>query len=261
MLRIKAVLILKLNATRDYLDFLALFEKLGEEACAEALHCLDRLYPQLAASRPCSNWSSNSPGPCPRISRRPARTSTGASHPAGTTGTWSGRPALNARPLCLTASPAEGEEAHDSRSHGTRGHPPEGRRRSGHAVGCLNVPERACWRVDAATVRFSACLGIPIRTYPLCARTRGFLAGKHGVVVSARTSTAKRNPWSRPTTTGGNARAKRSELRSAAHTFIRITSTGINGPPTRPRSLSGRGGLPARKAAVPTFMVSRWLPL
>ena len=46
MLRIKAVLILKRNATRDYLDFIAMSEKLGEAASAEALRSLDRLYPQ-----------------------------------------------------------------------------------------------------------------------------------------------------------------------------------------------------------------------
>lgn len=46
MLRIKAVLILKRNATRDYLDFIAMADKLGEAASAEALRPLDRLYPQ-----------------------------------------------------------------------------------------------------------------------------------------------------------------------------------------------------------------------
>jgi len=46
MLRIKAVLILKRNATRDYLDFVAMFEKLGEAASVDALCPLDRLYPQ-----------------------------------------------------------------------------------------------------------------------------------------------------------------------------------------------------------------------
>jgi len=46
MLRIKAVLILKRNATRDYLDFLAMHDKLGETASADALRPLDRLYPQ-----------------------------------------------------------------------------------------------------------------------------------------------------------------------------------------------------------------------
>ena len=46
MLRIKAVLILKRNATRDYLDFVALDGKLGAKAAADALQPLDRLYPQ-----------------------------------------------------------------------------------------------------------------------------------------------------------------------------------------------------------------------
>jgi hypothetical protein len=46
MLRIKAVLILKRNATRDYLDFVAMHDKLGGPASAEAMRPFDRLYPQ-----------------------------------------------------------------------------------------------------------------------------------------------------------------------------------------------------------------------
>jgi hypothetical protein len=46
MLRIKGLLILKRNATRDYLDFVALAEHLGEDGTVAALHDFDRLYPQ-----------------------------------------------------------------------------------------------------------------------------------------------------------------------------------------------------------------------
>lgn len=46
MLRIKGVLILKRNATRDYLDFVALADALGDERIVEALRRFDRLYPQ-----------------------------------------------------------------------------------------------------------------------------------------------------------------------------------------------------------------------
>jgi hypothetical protein len=46
MLRIKAVLILKRNATRDYLDFVALAERLGADRAVRALATLDELYPQ-----------------------------------------------------------------------------------------------------------------------------------------------------------------------------------------------------------------------
>jgi len=46
MLRIKAVLILKRNATRDYLDFVALAERLGPDGVFTALANLDGLYPQ-----------------------------------------------------------------------------------------------------------------------------------------------------------------------------------------------------------------------
>jgi hypothetical protein len=46
MLRIKAVLILKRNATRDYLDFVALQDRLGTAELVEAMRPFDRLYPQ-----------------------------------------------------------------------------------------------------------------------------------------------------------------------------------------------------------------------
>jgi len=46
ILRIKSALILRRNATRDYLDFVALADQLGEEQTANALKDFDRLYPQ-----------------------------------------------------------------------------------------------------------------------------------------------------------------------------------------------------------------------
>ena len=46
ILRIKGVLILKRNATRDYLDFVALVDYMEDERVVEALHSFDRLYPQ-----------------------------------------------------------------------------------------------------------------------------------------------------------------------------------------------------------------------
>jgi hypothetical protein len=46
MLRIKAILILKRNATRDYLDFVALQDKLGDEKSVQAMRTFDSLYPQ-----------------------------------------------------------------------------------------------------------------------------------------------------------------------------------------------------------------------
>jgi hypothetical protein len=46
MLRIKGVLILKRNATRDYLDFVALADALGDERIVAALRRFDWLYPQ-----------------------------------------------------------------------------------------------------------------------------------------------------------------------------------------------------------------------
>ena len=46
MLRIKGILILKRNATRDYLDFVGLAGHLGDDATVAALADFDRLYPQ-----------------------------------------------------------------------------------------------------------------------------------------------------------------------------------------------------------------------
>ena len=46
MLRIKAALILKRNTTRDYLDFVALSDRLGESGMVSALARFDEIYPQ-----------------------------------------------------------------------------------------------------------------------------------------------------------------------------------------------------------------------
>lgn len=46
ILRIKAVLILKRNATRDYLDFVALATNLGTDRTVDAMKTFDSLYPQ-----------------------------------------------------------------------------------------------------------------------------------------------------------------------------------------------------------------------
>lgn len=52
ILRIKAALILKRNATRDYLDFVALADLLGIPLSIEALRHLDALYPQPNGQSP-----------------------------------------------------------------------------------------------------------------------------------------------------------------------------------------------------------------
>jgi len=52
ILRIKGVLILKRNTTRDYLDFVALADHLGDEKAACALHSFDYLYPQENGESP-----------------------------------------------------------------------------------------------------------------------------------------------------------------------------------------------------------------
>lgn len=50
MLRIKAVLVLKRNATRDYVDLAALTQHVGIDAAVTALRPFDRLYPQAAGT-------------------------------------------------------------------------------------------------------------------------------------------------------------------------------------------------------------------
>lgn len=46
ILRIKGLLILKRNATRDYLDFVALADRMGEDALVDAVRPFDEIYPQ-----------------------------------------------------------------------------------------------------------------------------------------------------------------------------------------------------------------------
>lgn len=46
ILRIKAYLIVRRNATRDFIDFVALFDHLGVQRSLQALQPLDQLYPQ-----------------------------------------------------------------------------------------------------------------------------------------------------------------------------------------------------------------------
>ena len=46
ILRIKGILLLRRNATRDYVDFAALADRVGDAAAATAFERFDRLYPQ-----------------------------------------------------------------------------------------------------------------------------------------------------------------------------------------------------------------------
>lgn len=53
ILRIKAYLIVRRNATRDYIDFVALFDHLGVTGSLKALDSLDALYPQEGKNSIC----------------------------------------------------------------------------------------------------------------------------------------------------------------------------------------------------------------
>lgn len=52
IMRIKGVLILKRNTTRDYLDFIALADHMGDEHVAQALQSFDKLYQQENGESP-----------------------------------------------------------------------------------------------------------------------------------------------------------------------------------------------------------------
>ena len=71
MLRIKAVLILKRNATRDYLDFAALFDQIGSEDAVSALRSFDdAVSANQTANRPCNNYRFNLQALCLTISTK-----------------------------------------------------------------------------------------------------------------------------------------------------------------------------------------------
>lgn len=65
MLRIKAVLILRRNATRDYLDFVALADMIGEAGVASALDRFDELYPQPNGASALQQLASQLASPLP----------------------------------------------------------------------------------------------------------------------------------------------------------------------------------------------------
>ena len=65
ILRIKAVLILRRNATRDYLDFVALSDRLGAENTAAALASFDTLYPQTNGESPLAQLAAQLARPLP----------------------------------------------------------------------------------------------------------------------------------------------------------------------------------------------------
>lgn len=63
--RVKGWLILRRNATRDYVDFAALGEGLGGQGCAEALAPMDALYPQEAGESPLQQLLAQLASPLP----------------------------------------------------------------------------------------------------------------------------------------------------------------------------------------------------
>ncbi len=65
ILRIKGVLILKRNATRDYLDFVALADHLGDEQVTHALARFDELYPQPNGESPLQQLQTQLANPLP----------------------------------------------------------------------------------------------------------------------------------------------------------------------------------------------------
>lgn len=65
ILRIKGVLILRRNATRDYLDFIALADRLGDDGVTAALRTFDRLYRQAGGESPLQQLLAQLANPLP----------------------------------------------------------------------------------------------------------------------------------------------------------------------------------------------------
>lgn len=65
ILRIKGVLILKRNATRDYLDFVALADHIGDSRVADALECFDAMYAQSSGESPLQQLQAQLAAPVP----------------------------------------------------------------------------------------------------------------------------------------------------------------------------------------------------
>ena len=101
ILRIKGVLILRRNATRDYLDFVALSDHLGTAAFVESLRPFTR---SPAASRRCINFRFSSPARCPTTSMTTTSPSIRTSRSDGMTGTLSSLLLRSARRQSSTTS-------------------------------------------------------------------------------------------------------------------------------------------------------------
>ena len=65
LLRIKGFLLLRRNATRDYVDFAALADRLGDAATAAAFERFDRLYPQDSGESPLQQLLAQLANPMP----------------------------------------------------------------------------------------------------------------------------------------------------------------------------------------------------
>lgn len=65
ILRIKGVLILKRNATRDYLDFAALASAMQDQELRDALSRFDELYPQASGESPSQQLQAQLSNPLP----------------------------------------------------------------------------------------------------------------------------------------------------------------------------------------------------
>ena len=66
---VNQALILKRNATRDYIDFVAMHDRLGMKGTLAAMSSFDRLYPQRNGESPIQHWSSSRRARCRSIFR------------------------------------------------------------------------------------------------------------------------------------------------------------------------------------------------
>ena len=86
ILRIKGVLILKRNATRDYLDFVALADHMGDERVARRCSHSIGSTRRTAANHRYNNCKSSLPMRCPTTWKKPNSATTRTSTLAGTSG-------------------------------------------------------------------------------------------------------------------------------------------------------------------------------
>jgi hypothetical protein len=104
-MRIKAVLMLKRNATRNYIDFVPMQHRLGDAGPLKAMQSFDRLYPQPNGEPPTQQLLVQPAKPMPSDLEESRLSEYKRLAPDGMIGKPYAKPAPAARPGFLSASP------------------------------------------------------------------------------------------------------------------------------------------------------------